>query len=148
MLLGRKSALVRLTLIDAAISLTLLALAAPFGLLWIAASRLVHGLCTVAVHWRQMQAMLGYRNRDILAIHLRSGLSAVAAVLPALACYRWWDDAAQAGAIQIAVSAAAGGLAWLSALRLLRHPAFAEITGLAVQLLGPLLPRRGPAAQS
>ena len=147
-LLGRKSALVRLTLIDAAISLTLLALAAPFGLLWIAASRLVHGLCTVAVHWRQMQAMLGYRNRDILAIHLRSGLSAVAAVLPALACYRWWDDAAQAGAIQIAVSAAAGGLAWLSALRLLRHPAFAEITGLAVQLLGPLLPRRGPAAQS
>ena len=147
-LLGRKKTLVRLTLIDTAISLALLAAAAPFGLVWIAASRLAHGLCTVLVHWNQMQAMLGYRNRDILAIHLRSGLSALAAVLPALACYRWWDDAAQAGAVQIAVSALAGALAWLIALRMLRHPAFAEITGLAIQLLGPLMPRRGPAAQS
>ena len=148
LLLGRKSALVRLTLIDTAISLALLALAAPFGLVWIAASRLAHGLCTVGVHWHQMQAMLGYRNRDILGIHLRSALAAMAAVLPAVACYRWWDDAAQAGAVQIAVSALAGGLAWLIALRLLRHPAFAEITGLAIQLLGPLMPLRKAAVRN
>jgi len=147
-LLGRKTALVRLTLINTVISLALLAAAAPFGLVWIAASRLAHGLSTVAVHWKLMQTMLGYRNRDIMAIQLRSGLCAVAAVLPALGCYRWWNNAAEAGAIQIAVSAAAGGIAWLIALRLLRHPAFVEITGLAIQLLGPLAPHRKAAARN
>lgn len=147
LLLDRKTALVRRTLVDAAVSVALLAAAAPFGLMWVAASRLVHGLASIAIYWGMMRAMLGYKARDLLAIQLRSGLSALAAALPSLALYGLWAGPEQAGAGQIAVSALAGGIAWLISLRLLRHPALAEITGLAIQLLGPLAPRRKAAPQ-
>lgn len=146
LLLGRKTTLVRLTLVDTALSLALLASAAPFGLHWIAISRLAHGLIGIPLYWGLMCDMLGVRTRDILAIQLRSGFAAFSAVLPALAFYRWWDAPATAGAAQLAVSAVTGVLAWLIALRLLRHPAFAEIIGLANHVLAPLLlGRRAPA---
>jgi len=147
LLLGRKTSLVRRTMVDTALSLALLAVAAPFGLAWIAVSRLAHGLVGIPLYWGMMRDMLEIRARDVLAIQLRSGLAALAAVLPALACYRWWDNAAEAGAAQIAVSALSGVLAWLIALRLLRHPAFAEITGLASHVLAPLLPSNRAAAR-
>lgn len=147
LLLGRKTALVRRTAVDTAVSIALLAAAAPFGLMAVAASRLIHGLVQIAIYWGMMRALLGYAPRDLLAIHWRSGLSALAAVAPALAFYQLWDSPAQAGAAQIALAALGGGLAWLIALRLLRHPAFAEITGLAVQLLGPVALRRKTAAR-
>lgn len=142
LLLGRKTALVRRTAVDTAVSIVLLAVAAPFGLLAVAISRLVHGLAQIAIYWGMMRAMLGYAPRDLVAIQLRSALATLAAIAPALALYRLWDGPAQAGAAQIGASALVGGLVWLVALRLLRHPAFAEITGLAAQLLGPLAPRR------
>ena len=148
LLLGRKTALVRRTAVDTAVSIVLLAVAAPFGLLAVAISRLVHGLAQIAIYWGMMRAMLGYAPRDLVAIQLRSALATLAAVAPALALYRLWDGPAQAGAAQIGASALAGGLAWLVALRLLRHSAFAEITGLAAQLLGPLVARNKAPATS
>jgi O-antigen/teichoic acid export membrane protein len=65
LLLGRKRELVRRSLLDAAVSIILLALAAPFGLAWIAVSRLAHGVATIAIYASMMRSMLGYSSRDL-----------------------------------------------------------------------------------
>ncbi|HUQ14274.1 MAG TPA: oligosaccharide flippase family protein, partial [Novosphingobium sp.] len=134
LLLGRKRELVRRSALDAAVSLALLALAAPFGLTWVAASRLAHGLAGIAIYRGMMRAMLGYAARDLAAIHARSLAAALAAVAPALVLYAVWDGPAEAGASQLVLAAIGGALAWLVTLRACRHPVFAEIVALARQL--------------
>ncbi len=134
-LLGRMRALIRRYLADSAASLLLLALAAPFGLLWVAISRLAHGLVWIVLYAPLMRAMLNFSWRSLIAIWLRSGGATLAALLPTALLYVLWDGPAQAGFLQLLCSAGLGALCWLASLRLLRHPALDEITALAAPIL-------------
>jgi hypothetical protein len=93
-----------------------------------------------------MQAMLGFRWRDLAIIYLRSLVATAAAVAPVLAGYRLWAPAAEAGALQMLVTAGSGVLLWLAALRLSGHPLLAEITGLLGELRTALRRSRAQAA--
>ena len=86
-LLGRLRDMVRLNLFETISSLVLLAVAAPFGLKWIAISRLAHGLFFIALYMPFMRAMLDFRWRDLLALYGKSLIATLAAIAPVLAGY-------------------------------------------------------------
>ena len=144
MLLGRMRQLIRRYIAESATSVLLLALTAPFGLLWVAISRMIHGLLFVAIYAGLMKDMLGFAWKGLAVIYLQSAGATLAALLPTAALYILWDGPAQAGFLQLALSALLGALCWLPALKLLRHPAYQEVVSLAGHLLHALT-RRKPA---
>lgn len=142
LLLGRMSSLIRRNVIETVTSLLLLAIAAPFGLIWVAISRFAHGIVFMVIYAPLMQNMLGFRWRDLGLIYLRSLVVTAAAVTPVLVGYQVWAPATQAGALQMLLTAGTGALLWLAALRLVGHPLFGEILGLLGELLAGLRQRR------
>ncbi|KUR73085.1 hypothetical protein AQZ52_07845 [Novosphingobium fuchskuhlense] len=142
LLLDRMRSLIRRNVIETAASVLLLALAAPFGLIWVAISRFGHGLVFMVIYAPFMQDMLGFRWRDLATIYLRSLIVTAAAVAPALIGYRLLAPPAEAGALQMLGSAGMGALLWFAALRLAGHPLFAEILGLLGEIVDSLRQRR------
>ena len=55
-----------------------------------------------------------------------------------LLAYRFWVGPEAMAFWQLAVVSAAGGLCWLGALALLRHPSWSEIMAIATPLLARL----------
>lgn len=129
-LLGKLKRLIHWNLIDSAASVLLLALAAPFGLAWVAASRLAHGLFWAALYAPFLCTLLGFSWRDLFAIWAKSLAGTLAAVGPLLAGYAWWAGPAEAGLGQLGLGIVAGVLGWLVTLALVGHPLFGEITTL------------------
>ena len=147
MLLGRMRQLIRRYVAESTSSVLLLALAAPFGLAWVAISRLVHGFIFVGLYAGLMKDMLGFSWKGLALIYLQSAAATLAALIPTAAFYALWAGPAQAGLGQLALSGLLGALCWLIALRLLRHPAYKEVVALAAHLLQSLhRPRPAPAA--
>ena len=147
MLLGRMRQLIRRYIAESATSVLLLALAAPFGLLWVAISRLVHGLLFVGIYAGLMKDMLGFSWKGLAVIYLQSAGATLAALIPTAALYALWAPPPQAGFAQLVLSALLGTLCWLAALKLLRHPAYREVIDLAGHLLRSRhKPRQAPAA--
>ncbi len=144
-LLGRKRRLIRCYFAEMAISVLLLAIAAPYGLAWMAISRIATGFAFVAIYAPLMREMLTFAWRDLTLVYLRSTAVTLAAILPAVALYRIWHVPAEAGFVQILCAAVLGALAWLAAMWLLRHPLLGEIVALARQLTGAV-PGRPPAS--
>lgn len=141
-LLDRMRSLVRRNVLETAASVLLLAIAAPFGLIWVAISRFVHGLVFIAIYAPFMRQMLGFRWRELAMIYLRSIVVTAAAIAPVLAGYHFWSSPANAGALQMLVTSGAGALLWFVMLRLIGHSLFDEITGLLGELVGSLRSRR------
>ncbi len=133
-LLGRMRGLIRRNIAETAVSLLLLALAAPFGLLWIAVSRFAHGLFWVALYAGFMREMLGFSWTELLRIWAKSLVATLAAVAPLLASYALWRGPTAAGLGQAVSGAVAGAFCWLVMLRLIRHPLFAEIAAMLADL--------------
>ncbi len=147
MLLGRMRQLIRRYVAESTTSVLLLAVAAPFGLVWVAISRLIHGLLFVVIYVGLMKDMLGFAWKGLAVIYLQSAGATLAALGPAVLFYAIWDGPAQAGLAQLALSGLLGAFCWLIALRLLRHPAYKEVVDLAGHLLHALIRRRpAPAA--
>jgi O-antigen/teichoic acid export membrane protein len=142
MLLGRMRSLMRRNVLETLASVLLLALSAPFGLIWVAISRFAHGLVFMVIYAPLMQDMLGFRWRDLGVIYLRSLFVTATAVAPVLLGYQLWAPASEAGALQMLVTAGSGALLWFGALRLVGHPLFAEIIDLSGELLAGLRQRR------
>ena len=145
-LLGRMRTLIRRNLVESFASVALLALAAPFGLWWVAVSRMAHGLLWIALYAGLMRAMVGFSWRGLLTIWLRSGAATLAALAPTVALFALWQGPSQSGFAQLLASAGLGMISWLIALKLLRHPAFDEVSGLVGHLLANLRARGRPAA--
>ncbi len=141
-LLGRTRSLLHRTILETISSVLLLAIAAPFGLIWVAISRFAHGLVFVAIYAPLQRELLKLRWRDLAVIYLRSIMVTAAAVAPALLSYEVWSPAAEAGAVQMLATAGAGVLCWLVALRLAGHTLFGEITGLLGEIIQSLRQRR------
>ncbi len=134
MLLGRMRQLIRRYVAESATSVVLLALAAPFGVIWVAMSRLVHGVIFVGLYAGMMKDMLGFSWKGLLTIYLQSAGATLAALIPTALFYGLWDSPDRAGVGQLLLSALLGAGCWLISLKLLRHPAYKEVAALAGHL--------------
>jgi O-antigen/teichoic acid export membrane protein len=144
MLLGRMRQLIRRYIVESATSVLLLALSAPFGLIWVAISRLFHGVIFVGLYSGLMKQMLGFSWKGLLTIYLQSAGATLAALLPTALFYGVLAGPERAGLGQLALSAVLGASCWLISLRLLRHPAYREVVATAGHLM-QALPRLRPA---
>lgn len=133
-LLGHTKSLVRLTVAETISSVLLLAVSAPFGLLWVAISRFAHGLVFMMIYAPMMQKILGFSWRDLAAIYARSLLATAAAITPVLVSYIVWRPGAEAGLLQMVSMAAAGGMCWLITLRLVGHALLDEMTAMLSEI--------------
>ncbi len=144
LLLGKLKPLMRRMILDTILSVMLIALTAPFGLEWVAISRIIHGALWVVIYAPLMRAMLGLRWRDLGLVAGRSGLTTLAAVAPLLVSYVMWDGPAQIGFAQAGSMVGLGIVLWLATLRLVAHPLQDEIVDLARGLLGQIRNTRKP----
>ncbi len=137
MLLGRTGTLIKLNLLDTGAALAFLAYASAYGVEAAAQSRIIYGAAWVLVYARFLQGLIEFEWRIMLKLYASSGVAALAAVIPMLLAYRFWVGPEAMLFWQLALVSAAGGLCWLGALALLRHPSWSEIMAIA----GPLLTR-------
>lgn len=141
-LVGRMPQLIRYNIYETIGSVLLLALAAPFGLVWIAASRVAHGLYWIAVYAPFMREIVDVSWPALLKVWGKSLAGTIAAIAPVLASYVWWAGPAQAGLGQIGLGVAAGVMCWLATLALIRHSLFGEITAVLGDARSVLTARR------
>ncbi|MBC7492735.1 MAG: hypothetical protein H7241_09865 [Novosphingobium sp.] len=130
LLLDRKTGLIRRNLIETGISVLLIALAAPFGLGWVAISRFAHGLIWIAIYAPFIRVMLGFSWRDLMRDWAKSLAATFAAVAPLLASYALVRPSTEAGLLQLGLGTLTGVILWFVVLALTRHPLLAEITGM------------------
>ena len=146
LLLGRMKGLIHRNIAETVASVLLIAVAAPFGLAWVAISRLVHGLIWIVIYAPFMRDMLDFRWRDLGAVYARSLLATLAAVGPLLASYALWHGPVECGIGQAAAMVLAGVICWLTSLRLTRHPLFAEMTAMLDEVRASVPFRRATPA--
>ena len=145
-LLGRLPALVKRNLFDTALCVTLVLIAAPFGLHWVPVAICAHALCAIPIYAPLMREMLGFAWRDLVMVWAKSAAVTLAAVAPVLASYELFHGPQHAGIAQMLGGAGAGVLCWLVALRLTRHALYAELASMLGELRAALFSR--PAAAS
>jgi O-antigen/teichoic acid export membrane protein len=130
-LMGRTGRLVARNVIDTAASVVLLAAGCHWGLPGAAASRLVYAVVWLALYAGLMHEVVGFDRRALFAIYARSAAASLAALAPLALVYALWLAPEQVGAPVLVLAVGLGGVLWLAALGLLRHPAFADMLGLA-----------------
>lgn len=141
-LVGRMRQLVRYNIYETIASVLLLALAAPFGLVWVAASRVFHGIYWIAVYAPFLREIVDVSWPALLKVWGKSLAGTIAAIAPLLASYVWWAGPAEAGLGQIGLGVAAGVACWLATLALIRHSLFGEIMALLGDTRAVLVARR------
>ncbi|WP_408588304.1 oligosaccharide flippase family protein [Novosphingobium sp.] len=141
-LAGKLNPLLARNVIDTAMSVLLLAIGCHWGIAGAAASRLVYGACWYLLYFGFLKRIIGFDARALLAIYVRSALATMAALAPLALAYVLWSPPATMGFAPLALAALAGGLCWLAALALLRHPVLDELLGIArqVPLLSQVIP--------
>lgn len=127
-LLGRFKALLYLNLLDTLASIGTLIIAAYFGLIAAATSRLVYGALWFLIYARFMQGLIGFRWSVMLGIYLKSAILALLTIAPIALAYQYWVPSHEIGFLRIIPLVLIGGLLWLGGLFALRHPARNEVT--------------------
>lgn len=140
-LFGRLRMLLWFNLADTAISVGTLAAGAAIGVQAAAASRIVYGVGWFCLYALWLQRMIGFRWSAALRIYAMSAGVALVTIAPALAAVTFWRTPATLGFTGLAASGIASGLAWLVAIRVLRHPACTDLAGMAEYALAPLRAR-------
>jgi O-antigen/teichoic acid export membrane protein len=133
-LLGKPAGLMRRLAIDTAAAVVLVALAAPFGIGWVALSRFTHGVIWVALYAGMLRALLGFEMRALLAIWVRSGVAAAAAAAPAWLLLRLSGGAERMDFAMLCAAVLSGVACWGLALVATGHPLRGELAGLAGEL--------------
>lgn len=126
-MLGRWRRVVQLTLLDMVISLALLLIAAPYGLIAVAASRVAHGMVWWLIHSVFIQRIVQFRWRQLLSIYLKTAIAAAAAVLPLGLNYLFWLPPGETPFLLLAGLSAVGVALWAIALKLTRHPSAKDL---------------------
>ena len=137
-LLGRLNRLLVFNVVDAVMSITLLGAGCTWGVTGAAASRLVYGVFWVALYARFLQRLVGFDVPALLAIYAKSAAAAAAALVPLVLAYALVSGPATITLPLLTACVTAGVALWLAALWALRHPAFADITGIAAHCIAPL----------
>lgn len=140
-LLGHLRRLFWFNLADTALSVGTLIAGAAIGVDAAAASRIVYGLGWVCIYAGWMHRLVGFRWRAVLRTYTSSAGVALATALPALWAVTYWRTPATLGFGGLVVSAVFGGLVWIVAIALLRHPARGDLAGMARHLAAPMLSR-------
>ncbi len=133
-LLGRSGRLLLFSVIDTSMSIALLVAGCQWGAEGAAASRLVYGAAWFLLYARFLHGLVQFDGRQLASIYARSALVTLAAVAPLAGTYWLWASPAEIGVFELLAATIAGGIAWLGMLALLRHPAFADLIGLAAHL--------------
>lgn len=141
-LLGRIRLLLVLNIVETAVSIALLVAAGLWSLEAAAASRIVYGLVWWVTYAWMLRALIGLSWRDLLDVYLRGLIVSLATVAPLLLVYRFVAGPEAISFLWLAASALAGGLAWLAALFLVRHPARNEVSGFLTFILRGIPLRR------
>jgi O-antigen/teichoic acid export membrane protein len=147
-LAGKLNQLLARNLIDTAMSVILLAIGTHWGVEGAAGSRLIYAVLWYALYFRFMHRIVGFDRISLMMIYLRSGLASLAAVAPLALIYVVWAPPETITLMQLGFATSAGGLCWLIALAVLRHPVLGEILGMAaaVPLVHRYIPIRFRAA--
>ena len=130
-LAGKLNQLLARNLLDTAVSVILLAVGTHWGVEGAAGSRLVYAVFWYALYFRFMHRIVQFDLLSLMLIYLRSGLASLAAVTPLALTYALWAPPETITMAQLALATGAGGLSWLLALALLRHPVLGEMLGMA-----------------
>lgn len=126
-LLGRMRTLIRLNLVDTALSVGLLVAGAYWSIEAAAASRVAYGVLWFGLYAAFLRTLVSFRWRAMIVVYAQSGAAAVATIVPLLGVYQWWMSPAEVDFFTLAGAAAAGVLCWLATLFVVRHPARLEI---------------------
>lgn len=126
-LLGRIKKLLKLNIIETCASIAWLIIFAKWGIIAAAWSRVVYACCWYLVYAALMRNLVGFRWREMAAIYWRSAALALATVAPTLLLYAYFGSYSEISIPMYMASSVAGGLLWLSAFVLLRHPALNDL---------------------
>ncbi len=129
--LGRMKTLLGLNLIDTAISMTLMIVAALVSVEWAAASRIGYGVLWFAVYARFMRQLIGFRWQAMLRIYAQSAACTLATVAPFFLLTSHGPTPAHVGFGLLALTALGGCMAWAVMLVIVRHPARIEFLDMA-----------------
>lgn len=140
-LLGHLRRLFWFNLADTALSVGTLIAGAAIGVDAAAASRIVYGLGWICIYAGWMHRLVGFRWPALLRTYASSAGVALASALPAFWAVTFWRRSDTLGLGGLVASAALGGLAWVLAITVLRHPARNDLAGMARHLVMPLLSR-------
>jgi O-antigen/teichoic acid export membrane protein len=99
-----------------------------------AASRIGEALFSLYLYKPHLERMTQTRPKDLRPVYLSSGLATLAAVLPAAGLMTAFHGSERTPLAYVLASVALGALAWLGALKALRHPLMEEI-GVAFRLI-------------
>jgi O-antigen/teichoic acid export membrane protein len=138
-LLQRMRTLLKLNVLDTIASIGLLVLASLWSLEAAAVSRIAYGIVWFGIYAAFMRRLIGFRWRDMADLYARSAAATAATVGPLLLLY-WWVPPAEVAFATLAGAAALGGLCWLAALFLVRHPFRHELVGMIGTARGALPP--------
>lgn len=137
-LLGQLRRLLYFNIADTVLSIATLVAGAAIGVEAAAASRLVYGVGWFCLYAAWLHGLIGFRWRALWHVYATSLGVTVATVLPALGAVTLWRSPATLGFSGLLATGLASGFAWLAAVHLLRHPARADLAGMARHVLTPL----------
>jgi O-antigen/teichoic acid export membrane protein len=134
-LLGRFKQLVYLNIVDTVISIGTLIIAAHYGILAAAVSRILYGMLWYATYAIFMHRLIGFRWSKMFGIYAKSLIVSVISAGPLLFTYHFWIPSHQIGFLQILPPLIVGGVLWFGSLFAVRHPARQEMVQIADMLL-------------
>lgn len=133
-LMGRLNRLLAVNIIDTVLSITLLIAGCRWGVEGAALSRLIYGAAWVLLYARFLHGLIRFDIAALLRIYAQSALATGAALLPLACTYLWLVPPEQIGFVTLAAASGAGVVLWFIALIVLRHPALADLLGIAAHL--------------
>ncbi|XJJ71991.1 oligosaccharide flippase family protein [Novosphingobium sp. BL-8A] len=134
-LVGRMNRLIAYNLCDTALSIILLALGSLYwGVEGAAASRVVYAVLWFLIHVGFMRQTVEFSMKALFGVYAKSFAVTLAAVAPLTAMIGLWLGADRLTFPTLLLGTVLGGVAWLIAIRVVRHPTFEEISGVARSL--------------
>jgi len=144
-LMGRLNRLLVYSLVDTVMSISLLIAGCHWGVEGAAISRLTYGIAWVLLYARFLHGLMRFDAAALLRIYARSALATAAALAPLALTYAFIVPASHIGLIPLFAAVGTGVVLWFLTLILVRHPALADLLGIAAHL--PLAKNFRPIAK-
>ncbi len=133
-LMGKINKLLVFNITDTVMSVSLLVVGCFWGLEGAALSRLVYGVCWIALYTRFLHGLVKFDLPALLRIYARSAAATLAALTPLALTYAFIAGPQVIGFLTLSAAVGAGVVLWFAALVLLRHPALSDLLGIAAHL--------------
>jgi O-antigen/teichoic acid export membrane protein len=140
-LLGRIKKLLAFNIVDTALSVGTLLIAATIGLVEAAGSRIAYSLLWFVLYAFWLHKLVGFRWAAMLKNYGMSLALTAATVAPAALAVWVWRTPATLGIGELFATGIAAGLCWLGAIATLGHPARDDLLALARHAMGPIRQR-------